>query len=258
MSPPITILSGGETAMSSLDIARITDKNHGDVLRDIRNTFEQAEIGESKFAGTYIDSQNKARPCYYLPKFELDLVVSGYSVKYRAAIIRRWHELEAEKASTATPFVIPTHAEALRLAADSIEKLEAAQKELADAAPKLETYGKVMDGTGLFTFRQVASMIWHEGMGANNLIKFLITAKVLYRDGQGTAMAYRHLIESGYCKGVERLCEVEETGEFRVRHQTQVTPKGVEFIERKVAARIRANDDNPLGIQIGRRGMHLQ
>ncbi len=88
-----------QQTMSSLEIAELTGKNHPDVLRDIRNVLQQAEIGESKFASTYLSAQNKELPCYNLPKRECDLVISGYSVKYRLAIIDRWQELETSQPS---------------------------------------------------------------------------------------------------------------------------------------------------------------
>ena len=69
--------------MSSLEIARLTGKNHAHIMRDIRVTLEQAEIGLSKFASSYRNSQNKAQPCSHLPRRECDLVVSGYRVKSR-------------------------------------------------------------------------------------------------------------------------------------------------------------------------------
>lgn len=68
-------------------------------MRDIRTVMEQAEIAARKFAHTYLDAQDKVQPCYYLPRFECDLVVSGYSVKYRLAIIDRWLELKAKAAA---------------------------------------------------------------------------------------------------------------------------------------------------------------
>ena len=77
--------------------------------RDIRKILEEAEIGEGKFSGSYLSSQNKELPCFNLPSRECDLVIAGYSVKYRLAIIDRWQELEASK----TP---KTFSEALRLA----------------------------------------------------------------------------------------------------------------------------------------------
>jgi phage regulator Rha-like protein len=86
-----------QQTMSSLEIAKLTEKNHSDVLRDIRKILNEAGIGESKYAFTYLSEQNKELPCFHLPRRECDLIVSGYSVKYRLAIIDRWHELEANK-----------------------------------------------------------------------------------------------------------------------------------------------------------------
>ncbi|MDB6134202.1 MAG: hypothetical protein JWM59_2445 [Verrucomicrobiales bacterium] len=234
LAPP----AGTVPAMSSVDIAVLTNKEHYNVLRDIKNTLEEAGIGALKFEGTYTDSQNKERPCYHLPKFELDLVVSGYSVKYRATIIKRWHELEAEKA--APKFDLPaTMAEALRLAADTMDQLEAAKVELADAAPKLLTYDRCMNGDGLFNFREVASHFPEKGIGGNNLVKILIEERILYRDAKGHVLAFRPYIERGYFKGVESPYELKSTGESRVSVQIKVTPAGVEFIARKLTERER-------------------
>lgn len=55
--------------MSRLEIAELTGKNHRDVMLDIRNTLQQAEIGLSKFAASYLNAQKKAQPCYHLPRF---------------------------------------------------------------------------------------------------------------------------------------------------------------------------------------------
>jgi len=84
--------------MSSLEIAKITGKTHDNVLKDIRRILDEAEIGVVQFNGSYISEQNKILPCYNLPRLECDLIVSGYSTKYRLAIIKRWHELESNNA----------------------------------------------------------------------------------------------------------------------------------------------------------------
>jgi hypothetical protein len=47
--------------MSSKEIAELTGKNHADVLRDIRKMQADLELGESTFAGTYLDVQSKER-----------------------------------------------------------------------------------------------------------------------------------------------------------------------------------------------------
>jgi hypothetical protein len=80
--------------MSSLEIAEITGKNHFHVLRDIKATLNEVGIDASKFGGSYLSPQGKELPCYNLPRRECDLIMSGYSAKYRLAIIDRWIELE--------------------------------------------------------------------------------------------------------------------------------------------------------------------
>lgn len=84
--------------MSSLEISKLTDKNHRNVLRDIRATLEQAGIDPLKFEQNETYANNRKRTVYQLPRMECDLVISGYSVKYRWAIIQRWHELEQQPA----------------------------------------------------------------------------------------------------------------------------------------------------------------
>ena len=79
----ITSAPAAVHTMSSLQIAEITGKNHADVIRDIRNTLEQAEVVASKFAGYYIAPNGKKNPCYNLPRRECDLVISGYSMKQK-------------------------------------------------------------------------------------------------------------------------------------------------------------------------------
>ena len=96
-TPRANLRTPTTTTMSSLEIAKLTGKNHADVCRDIRRISEQIDGGLSKFAETQIHPQNKQPfTVYHLPRAECDLVVSGYSVKYRWAIIQRWHELEAQ------------------------------------------------------------------------------------------------------------------------------------------------------------------
>lgn len=228
--------------MSSLDIAALTGKRHDHVLRDIETTLEAAQIGAPKFGGTYLDSQNKERPCYFLPRYECDLVVSGYSVPYRAAIIKRWHELEAEKA--APQFRVPaSYAEALQLAADQALLLESKTAELAEAQPKLEYHARVMSSDSLFGFREVAALLAEKGIGSTNLVRRLEAMGVLYHEKRGEkkghVMAKAQYVSAGYFKCIERAYEVKElggipTGETKVSATLKVTVKGVEFIAKKL------------------------
>ncbi len=85
--------------MSSLQIAAITGKPHCNVMSDIRRILTEAEISQQEFLLSRLDDRGKEQPYFLLPRRECDLVVSGYSVKYRLAIIDRWHDLEAQVAA---------------------------------------------------------------------------------------------------------------------------------------------------------------
>lgn len=86
--------------MSSLEIAERTGKNHRDVMRDIRAQIGTlvGNVGLRRFASSYLAGNGKQEPCYHLLKRECLILVSGYSVELRAAIIDRWQELEQAQA----------------------------------------------------------------------------------------------------------------------------------------------------------------
>lgn len=199
-----TIQCGSELTMTSREIADLTGKAHRDVTRDIEKILLQADIDPRGFAHTYKDSQNRSQKEYRLPKRECDLVVSGYSVKYRLAIIDRWQELEAKQ--QAPKFNIPqTLPEALRLAADLADQL-------AIAAPKVAVYDLLADTRGDVNTSIVAKEI---GTTANKLNKFL-------RD-KGVKWLNADLPKAGY-ESWFNVVALEANG--GIRHQCLVTPKG--------------------------------
>ncbi|MGZ5050460.1 MAG: Rha family transcriptional regulator [Methylobacter sp.] len=104
-------LSLNQTAtMSSLEIAELTGKPHDNVLKDIRKVLAEVEIDAVKFYGVYLGGNNQERPCFNLPRRECDLVIAGYSAKYRLAIIDRWQELELKNQITLPNFADPAAA----------------------------------------------------------------------------------------------------------------------------------------------------
>lgn len=207
--------------MSSLLIAEITGKNHADVMRDIRNTLEQAEIGESKFASTYTDTQNKSRPYYTLPRRECDLVISGYSVKYRIAIIDRWHELEARP----QPVALPSYAESLRELANSLEKNAELEQKIEEQAPKVRVYDDLMESDTDCSMATAAQLI---GFGQNRLFEKLRTMGVLISGGSRHNLPKQRYIELGLFN-VKEGCYVKDR-ETVVTFTTTVTQKGVSFL----------------------------
>lgn len=102
--------------MSSREIANLTEKNHKEVLRDIRRMLE--DLGDLEDSAnlrspqnsekgwelsTYTTSQNKQQPEYLL-NFDLTMtLIAGYNVVLRNRIIKRWQELEKAAAKPSEP-----------------------------------------------------------------------------------------------------------------------------------------------------------
>lgn len=82
-------------AMDSRDIAKLTHKRHADVMRDIRDMLEKMGAKmHSSFESKYFDTYGREKPCYKLPHRELLILLTGYSVELRTAVIDRWAYLE--------------------------------------------------------------------------------------------------------------------------------------------------------------------
>lgn len=118
--------------MTSREIAELTGKDHKNIIRDIETTLLQAEIDALNFEHIYIDTQNRSQREYRLPKRECDLVISGYSVKYRLAIIDRWHELENNPAKN--QILVPNFRNPAEAARAWAVQYEAAQLAIATKA----------------------------------------------------------------------------------------------------------------------------
>jgi phage regulator Rha-like protein len=91
--------------MSSKEIAELTGKQHFHVLRDCEKLikeYKEIYAGENLhptldslyLSTTYKDSQNVDRPLILLSKLATIDLTSGYSVKLRHTINKRWQELE--------------------------------------------------------------------------------------------------------------------------------------------------------------------
>ena len=126
--------------MSSREIAELTGKNHADVMRDIRKMLKSLDVGESIFADTYLDSQSKSQPCFKLDRYHTEVLVTGYDVKRRAAVIKRWYDLETGKAQPVATVKDPQLAAMVTMLTqlDVVKQEQEAQRlELADLRAKV-------------------------------------------------------------------------------------------------------------------------
>ena len=91
----LMVIENMEKKMSTREIAELTDKNHRDVLRDVRTLVNQGAITERNFAlSEYKDASGKSNPEYLLDFHATMTLVTGYNAVLRGKVIKRWRELE--------------------------------------------------------------------------------------------------------------------------------------------------------------------
>jgi len=91
--------------VDSRSVAALFEKNHKEVLRDIRNLTNSEsglsdEFRRRNFAlSSYITSQNKKQPCYYLTRDGFTMLAMGYTgekaMRFKELYIKRFNEMEA-------------------------------------------------------------------------------------------------------------------------------------------------------------------
>jgi Rha family phage regulatory protein len=179
--------------MSSKEIADLTGKRHDNVLAAIREMEPAWEkVTHLKFkASEYTDSTGRKLPMYQLNKTECLYVATKFNDEARAKLVIRWEQLETEKHKLPQTF-----SEALMLAAQQAEQLELQQKQLREAAPKVEYHDSVLQSVSTYTMTQVAKEL---GMSAVALEKKLHEGGIMFRQS-GQWILYAKYQGEGYTK----------------------------------------------------------
>ena len=92
-----------KTTITSMEAAESCGKDHGKLLRDIRNYISQlgeAKIGFTEFfkESTYVTEQNKTLPCFLVTKKGCEFIAHKMTgqkgTEFTARYINRFHEME--------------------------------------------------------------------------------------------------------------------------------------------------------------------
>lgn len=152
-----------EITMTSLDIAELTGKQHGHIVRDIEEQLGQLG-GLSKFGDTYQHPQNKqVYKMYRLPKREVLILISGYSVQLRAKIIDKLEELE-KQVRNQTPQLPQTYLEALESLVESEKRNQALQAKIDEDKPKVAFADSVASSDDTISIGQLAKLLKQNGI----------------------------------------------------------------------------------------------
>jgi len=218
MSNALKILPDKKT-MSSLEIAKLTGKTHAIVMADIKRVLAEVEIDSLVFQSIYKDSMKREKTLFNLPRRECDLVIAGYSAKYRLAIIDRWQELEAGKSK------LPTHSESLRLYADLLDKQE-------QDKPKVRFAEIVSESSNTRCIRVWVKAMKDENnltVGEREVFKWLVDNRYIFKESGGYLPYAKH--ES---TGTNYFTIVIDEINGKARRMIKITGKGVVSLTSKV------------------------
>lgn len=203
------VIHDGRAVVSSRDIARVFERRHDNVLRDIRNIIDDdAEWGLLNFEETpYTDAQNgQTYRAYSVTRDGFTILVMGYTgdsaMTFKKAYIAAFNEMEHRLAAPALP---TNYKEALlALVAAEEERKELAERNRALEIPAAK-YEAQTDTAGLYYIGEIAESL---GTTAVVLNRFLHDKHIQYRpDGSKTWRLYADHVTYGYA--VPRLVKLK-------------------------------------------------
>lgn len=183
--------------MSSREIAELCEKEHRNVMADIRKMLDELEIQSADFSADYKDSKGRSYPCFNLPKDLTLTLIAGYNVKLRKKIIDRWQELENQQAGKFPK----NYAEALRDLADVVEQnteLHLENKQKSDHIFSLEQYFQ----PGLTPPQFVKGL---NGANSQKVNEFLREKGWLYKDNSKCWRVFAHIRDKYLTEQVTRI-----------------------------------------------------
>lgn len=206
MNTSITTTTNTNTVlMSSIEIAHHTGKEHKNIIRDIRNMFNDLEIDGSVLSleeyQEVIDQRGYTKEIFLNYRYT-ELLVTGYNVKLRLAV------LDVLKAKIATleqqnaPKIPLSYLEALeQLVAKEKETLQLALQ-IEQAKPDVEFAQAIKQTDTEISMSEYAKVISKEiGFGRNTLYSFLREKKVFTTKN----IPMQSFINKGYFRVIENV-----------------------------------------------------
>ena len=231
----ITVMGQTQT-MTSLQIAETTGMRHADVMRAIR-TMEPAwtKVNQRNFTLVeYKDAKGEMRPMYRLTKTECLYVATKFNDEARAKLVIRWEELERER--QAGGFRVPQSlSEALRLAAEQAERVEAQRMQIETMRPKALFADAVASSDRSCLVAELAKILQQNGVniGQNRLFAWLREHGYLGTKGEYYNQPTQRAMDMGLFE-IKKTSITKPDGSVLVTTTTKVTGKGQIYFVNKI------------------------
>jgi phage antirepressor YoqD-like protein len=213
----IVKFSGQSATMSSREIADLIEKQHSNIKISAERLSAAGVIGT--LATQEFTHNGNVYTEYLLCKRDSLILVAQNCPEFTARIVDRWQELEATQAHA----IPKTMAQALRLAADQAEQIEAQQLLIEQQQPAVEFVDRFVEAKSAKGFREVAKIL---GVKERDFIADLAEGQVIFKQGSNwLPMAHhqhagRFTVKTGEANGHAFV-------------QTRFTPEGIAWVAKR-------------------------
>ncbi|MFC6324014.1 Rha family transcriptional regulator [Companilactobacillus baiquanensis] len=198
----LVIMKDQQAVTSSLQVAETFNKNHRDVLRAVDDLKEGVaqNWADLFYEDTYTHPQNKQQyRIIYMNRDGFTLLAMGFTgkkaMKFKLKYIEAFNKMESHIKTGG--FKVPsTMAEALRLAADQQEQIEAMK-------PKVNYFDQIMASKSLIITTTIAKDYGMSAKAFNDLLKKL---KIQYKLG-GIWYLYSEYQDNGWVSSSTRMID---------------------------------------------------
>ena len=204
--------------MSSREIATLCEKEHKNVIRDIRNMLDSLDgsLLSHEYYQILTDERGYTSEILLNENLSINLV-TGYNPTLRLRMVQHWQELRKPKELTRMELIeLAMHAERERIALENkVEQLQ----------PKADAYEILSGAKGSISIRVASGEL---KVPEKKFIQWLLDNDWAYREGNrtdGKLLPHAHRKEQGYLELVSVV--TYNTGEAVARSQTKVTQKGL-------------------------------
>ena len=234
----------GTPVTDSVKVARVFDKLHKNVMKSIRNILGSAQnlANQKWFAETtYTDAQGKRQPMFLMNRDGFSLLTMSLTgekaMAFKVAFIEQFNRMEQaiKELAPATPAIPQTFAQALRLAAEQAETIEAQQKQLEAQAPKVAFATAIINSPSSCGIDELAKLLQQNGidMGEIRLFQWLRDKGYLCNMGTARNQPTQKALDMGLFELKPQTWTNPKTDEVMTTTRTMVTGKGKEYFINK-------------------------
>lgn len=232
----------GTPVTDSVKVAEVFGKMHKNVLKSIRKILGSAQNLAHKtwfHQVTYIDAQGKTQPMFLMNRDGFSLLAMSLTgeraLQFKVGFIQQFDMMEQTLKEIA-PAIPQTFAQALRLAAEQAETIEAQQKQLAEQAPKVN-FAKAFEIAGeSILIGQLAKLMRQNGVdtGEIRLYQWMRDNGFLHKCGSEYNDPTQRALEMGLFEVRTGTRYHPHTGEPIQTRTTLVTIKGQQYFINKL------------------------